>query len=60
MCEVMGTIAKSPEKLLLTPAQTQELDVRLEAYRRNPDEGSPWQEVRKRIFENRDLEVAPT
>lgn len=35
----MGTIANSPEKLLLTPAQTQELDVRLEDYLRNPDEG---------------------
>ncbi|MDZ4185104.1 MAG: addiction module protein [Desulfuromonadales bacterium] len=51
---------ENQEELLLTPAQTQEMDVRLEAYRRNPDEGSPWQEVRKRILENRDLEVAPT
>ena len=41
-------------RVCLTPAQTQELDVRLEAYRRNPDAGSPWQDVRNRISGNRD------
>lgn len=56
----MDTIAKNPEKLLLTPAQTQELKVRLEDYRRNPDEGSPWQEVRNRISGESRLKVAPT
>ena len=29
--------------------QKAELDRRLEAYRRNPDEGSPWEAVRERI-----------
>lgn len=50
----MVTTTKKPEELCLTPALIQELDVRLEAYRRNPDAGSPWQEVRKRISGNRD------
>lgn len=50
----MDPVVKSLEERILTLVQTQEMDVRLEAYRRNSDEGSPWQEVRNRIFENRD------
>jgi putative addiction module component (TIGR02574 family) len=33
----------------LTEAQRAELVIRLEEYRRNPNSGSPWAEVRERI-----------
>jgi len=35
--------------VILTDDQKRELDNRLEAYHLNPNEGSPWQEVRQRI-----------
>lgn len=37
----------------LTDAQRRELDRRLEAYRRNPDVGSAWEDVRKRVVSER-------
>jgi putative addiction module component (TIGR02574 family) len=46
-------IAQVPEALQLTEAQRVELDRRLEAYWRNPQEGSPWSEVKARIRSNR-------
>jgi putative addiction module component (TIGR02574 family) len=34
----------------LTDEEREELDRRLDAYRRNPAAASPWEEVRARIF----------
>jgi putative addiction module component (TIGR02574 family) len=51
--EIWDSIAACPDAVLLTEAQRQELDSRLEAHRRNPTEGSPWAEVKKRLMQNR-------
>jgi putative addiction module component (TIGR02574 family) len=47
--DIWDTIAEVPETLELTDSQRQELDRRLEAYHKNPNEGSPWSEVKARI-----------
>jgi putative addiction module component (TIGR02574 family) len=48
--DIWDTIASVPERIALTAAQREELDRRLEDYRQHPEEGSPWEEVRKRIL----------
>ena len=47
--DIWDTIAEVPDETVLTDAQKAELDLRLEAYHRNPHEGSPWNLVRERI-----------
>lgn len=51
--DIWDTIAEVPESLELTDSQRQELDRRLEAYHKNPNEGSPWSEVKARIVKRR-------
>lgn len=48
--DIWDSIAEFPEEVALTEAQEQELDLRLDAYHRDPDAGSPWSAVRKRIL----------
>ena len=48
--DIWDTIAEVPESLELTDSQRQELDRRLEAYHKNPNEGSPWSEVKAIII----------
>lgn len=47
--DIWDSIAEMPEELPLTEAQQVELDRRLNAYRLNPEEGSPWEYVREAI-----------
>ncbi len=47
--DIWDSIAEVPEAISLTDTQKGELDHRLDAYHKNPNEGSPWEEVRKRI-----------
>ena len=47
--DIWDSIAAVPEALPLTEAERQELDRRLEAYARNPDEGIPWDELRENV-----------
>ena len=47
--DLWDSIAEVPDQVPLTDAQKAELDQRLDAYRQNPDEGSPWDVVRERI-----------
>lgn len=47
--DIWDSIAEVPEAVSLTDAQKRELDNRLDSYHKNPIEGSPWEEVRKRI-----------
>jgi len=47
--DIWDSIAAVPEAVPLTDAQREELDRRLDAYRRDPAAGSPWEEVRARI-----------
>ena len=51
--DIWDSIAELPEEVRLTAEQKAELDRRLDAYHRNPDEGSPWGMVRKRIRNQR-------
>ena len=51
--DIWDTIAEVPEELLLSEAQKAEIDRRLDAYHRNPDQGSPWPEVKERIRSRR-------
>ncbi len=47
--DIWDTIQDVPDKIKLTDAQRKELDIRLDAYKKNPDEGSSWEVVQKRI-----------
>lgn len=47
--DIWDTIATGPEAIELTEEETRVIDERLEAYHRNPDLGSPWEDVYKRI-----------
>lgn len=47
--DIWDSIAANPEAVAVTDNQRQELDKRLEDYKKNPEAGSSWDEVRKRI-----------
>ena len=47
--DVWDSIAAMPESVELTESQRKELDRRLQAYHKNPQEGSSWQDLMKRI-----------
>jgi len=47
--DIWDSIAQVPESIELSEAQRVELDKRLDAYRRDPSQGSPWDVVRNRI-----------
>jgi putative addiction module component (TIGR02574 family) len=47
--EIWDSIARFPEALQLTEAQRQELDARLDAYRKDPAAGSSWVAAKARI-----------
>jgi putative addiction module component (TIGR02574 family) len=47
---IWDSIAENPETLDLSDEQRAELDRRLEDLERNPDAGSPWSEVRDRLW----------
>ena len=49
VADLWDSIATVPEAVLLTEAQKEELDRRLDAYHKNPDAGSPWESVKERI-----------
>jgi putative addiction module component (TIGR02574 family) len=42
-------ILTTPDAIMLSDAQTQELDRRLELQRQNPERGSTWEEVKHRL-----------
>ena len=47
--DLWDSIALEQQKVPLSDEVKKEIDSRLEAYRKNPDEGSRWEEVRERI-----------
>ena len=51
--DIWDTIAEVPDEVGLSEAQKAEIGRRLDAYHRNPEEGSPWEMVRKRIRNRR-------
>ena len=50
--DIWDSVLEAPESVSLTEEQKQELDRRFESYRLNPQQGSPWDEVRERIRKN--------
>jgi len=48
--DIWDSIAEIPEAVKIPVWHKRELEKRLEAYHANPDEGSPWSEVKKRIL----------
>jgi len=51
--EIWNSIADAPDALELTEEDKRLIDERLLARRRNPDAGSPWEEVSARITARR-------
>jgi putative addiction module component (TIGR02574 family) len=47
---IWDTIVEVPDEVGLTDSQKAEIDRRLDAYHRSPEEGSPWDMVRERIL----------
>ncbi len=47
--DIWDTIASEPEILKLTENEKRIIDERLEAYHKNPESGSPWGDVYKRL-----------
>ena len=50
--DLWDSIAEVPEKVELSDAQRKELDKRLEKYHRDPEAGSPWEDVKKSILKH--------
>lgn len=50
---IWDSIADSPEAVELTDEQKAELDRRLESLEKDPNAGSPWSEVRERIWQGK-------
>jgi putative addiction module component (TIGR02574 family) len=48
--DIWDTIAADAQSIELTEDEKRIIDERLEAYHRNPDLGSPWEDVYKRIL----------
>jgi putative addiction module component (TIGR02574 family) len=48
--DIWDTIAAEAQSIELTESEKRIIDERLEAYHRNPDLGSPWEDVYKRIL----------
>jgi len=48
--DIWDSIATEPDELTLTKAQKRELDKRIENLKRNPDQGSTWEDSKKRII----------
>jgi putative addiction module component (TIGR02574 family) len=51
--EIWNSIAEAPEGIELTPEDKKLIDERLEARRLDPNSGSPWAVVHKRITSRR-------
>ncbi|MDZ8136775.1 MAG: addiction module protein [Nostoc sp. DedQUE04] len=47
--DLWDSILEQQEELPLSSTQQQELDRRLENYKKNPTTGSSWEEVKKRL-----------
>lgn len=48
--DIWDSIAEIQDAIEIPDWHKKELDKRLEAYHGNPSEGSPWEEVKKRIL----------
>ena len=53
--ELWDDLASNPDDIPITPEQIAEVDKRLEEYRKNPDLGTTWEQVKARILAGRYL-----
>jgi putative addiction module component (TIGR02574 family) len=51
--DIWDSIAATPRSIVLTEAQREELDRRMEDYQRNPEEGTSWETVKNRIVDGK-------
>jgi putative addiction module component (TIGR02574 family) len=51
--DIWDSIAAEPESIVVTESQKEELDRRLEKYSNNPQLGSSWDEVKKRVRDSK-------
>lgn len=47
--DIWDSVAAFPDAIPLTDAQKEELDRRLQAYAKNPDEGISWAELKDKL-----------
>lgn len=47
--DIWDTIAATPEQLVLSEAQKNELDRRIEMYQQDPEAGVSWQELKDKV-----------
>jgi putative addiction module component (TIGR02574 family) len=50
VAELWDDLASKPQDIPITAGQIAEVDGRLEEYRKNPDPGATWEEVKARIL----------
>ena len=48
--DIWDSIAELPESVEIPPWHKEALDKRLAAYHADPEEGSPWKDVKKRVL----------
>ncbi len=53
--DIWDTIAAKADSVKLTEDEKKIIDERLEAYHQNPDLGSPWEDVYKRIVSTHEI-----
>ena len=53
--EIWDTIANQADAVELTEEEKKVIDERLETYHRNPDAGSSWEEVYRRIISKKSV-----
>lgn len=51
--DIWDTIATKAETIELTADEKRIIDERLEAYHKNPESGSPWEDAYKRLVSRR-------
>ena len=47
---IWESVFEHPEAILLTQAQKDELERRWRAFEQNPDEGEPWEDVKRSLL----------
>ncbi|CAN5849571.1 addiction module protein [soil metagenome] len=51
--DIWDSISNAPEELTLSEAEKSELDIRLESYRQNPNEGIEWETMKKNLSQTK-------
>lgn len=49
--DLWDSVAADPESISVTDSQKQEVRRRLEEHRADPESATPWEEVRKELYE---------